>query len=79
MLMVCPECYQNLKKQGKEKEGKELLRCFLRKVDIFPQYPEAGQCPYCRKIWNEDGREIIVTGHINVELKEKEYNPSRRE
>ena len=74
MRLVCPECYPYHKKQGKD-----TIECFLRKVDIFLQYPEAGQCPLCRKIWNEDGREIVVTGNINVELKEKEYNPSRRE
>jgi hypothetical protein len=62
-----------------KKQGREETECFLGKIDIFLQFPEAGQCPLCRKIWNEDGREIIVTGHIDVVLKEKEYNPSRRE
>ena len=75
MRMVCPECYQKMKDLPRD----QMIRCFLSNVDIFTQYPEAGQCPTCRKIWNEDGREIVVTGHINVELKEKEYNPSRRE
>ena len=74
MLMVCPECYHSLKKKGGN-----MVECFLREVLIFTQYPKAGQCPRCNKIWNDDGKEIIVTGQIKVELREKEYNPSRRE
>jgi Zn-finger nucleic acid-binding protein len=74
MRMVCPECYPYLKNKGRD-----TIECFLDRVDIFPQFPEAGQCPRCRKIWNDDGREILVTGQIKVELKDKEYNPSRRE
>jgi Zn-finger nucleic acid-binding protein len=56
-----------------------MIECFLDRVDIFTQYPEAGQCPRCRKIWNDDGKEIVVTGQIKVEVKGKDYNPSRRE
>jgi hypothetical protein len=77
MLIVCPECYPYIKKQGRD-----VIECFLRPVGIFLHFPQAGQCPRCRKIWNEDGREIVVTGEIKVELKEKNddnYNPSRRE
>lgn len=77
MLMVCPECYSYIKKQGRD-----VIECFLHPVSIFTQFPRAGQCPRCRKIWNEDGKEIVVTGEIKVELKEKDdkdCNPSRRE
>jgi len=77
MLLVCPECHNYLKKQGRD-----IIESFLSPVKIFLQYPEAGLCPRCRKVWNEDGREIVVTGEIKVGLKERsndDYNPSRRE
>lgn len=75
MRMVCPECYYRLQKEGK---GREMTDCFLSPITIFTKYPQAGECPLCKKIWNDDGREIIVTGQIKVETKLKEYNPSRR-
>jgi hypothetical protein len=73
MKILCPECYAKMKDKSPH-----LIKCFLRPIYILTQFPEAGYCPICNKIWNEDGREIILTGHINVEL-EKIYNPSRRE
>lgn len=74
MLVACPECCPVLRKQGRN-----TMACFLDRVHIFTQFPEAGQCPLCNKVWNEDGKEIIVTGSIKVELKARKYNPSRRE
>ena len=67
MLMVCPECYKILLKRGKDTIGS-----YLNRVDIFNQFPEAGQCPCCKKIWNEDGKEL------KVEIEIKDFNPSER-
>jgi len=61
MRIFCPECYHQ-----------HWIR--LEEVVLSHVVEGIGQCPRCKKYWNDDGEEM----EIKVQVKKKEFNPSFR-